>query len=504
MKWGRSVNAIDVLDLLEPTETYTPTDWQLADIERMSRSSATADWSEMGCFKTTTALWLAERRKVRNVLVVTSKMGKGTYFDAIPKALAGWKTYNVNLKQTTLFKDTLWQPEVNLDELLLTTQMGMHSEPWIFLVHYDCFQDRHEHKYGILKKFSKVYWDMLICDEAHKLKNRKTAWTRNIKRLQSKTRHVMTGTGFVNDPSEIWSILHFLDSREYSSYWKFRTKFCDEAQDARGYRIILGLKKNRVQEFRKIRADLGPRHTMDEVHQGVHHPIESVREVELNAEQKRMYRDIKAVLSTLDQSGERLDSPNVLSQLNRLRQICVATPQVDDSYFSPIVNRKVTEVSLVEPSSKLDEVMAILEELRWDAEVRRQVVIFSNFKDPLKLLEARFEDAGIPYLHMEQRHNEDQRYHMWHDLWPKGNHRVFMSTLALGGESINLTSAKYLIFLDRSWSPKDMMQAIGRVYRPGQVHVPEIIYISAKGTVDSYVKSRLDRKQGWFQEIFGK
>jgi len=280
--------------------------------------------------------------------------------------------------------------------------------------------------------------------------------------------------------------------------------YCDEYVDARGFRVIQGLKKFRVAEFRALRESLGPRHLMEEVHAGISHPIESSHEVELNATQRRMYTEIKSVLSTLDQAGETLSSPNVLSQLNRLRQICVATPQVDDRYFDAKQNRQVTAISLIEPSSKLDEVMDILDEIRWDEEVKRQVVIFSCFKDPLYLLEKRFEKAGITYLHMQQKHSERDRYSMWHDQFPKCEHRVFLSTLALGGESINLTPAKYLIFLDRSWSPKDMMQAVGRVYRPGQKHVPEVIYINAKKTVDSYVKSRLDRKTGWFNEIFGK
>lgn len=79
---------------------------------------------------------------------------------------------------------------------------------------------------------------------------------------------------------------------------------------------------------------------------------------------------------------------------------------------------------------------------------------------------------------------------------------MFLSTLALGGESINLSCAQYLIFLDRSWSPRDMMQGIGRVYRPGQEGAVEVIYINAKATTDSYVLSKLTTKKKWFDEIF--
>jgi len=440
-----------------------------------------------------------------SILVITSKNGKGAYFDAVPKSVEGWRIFNVNLKGATEYfaGEPDFNPSVDLDELLDTLRQGANREPWLVLVHYDCFIERHNKNHGILDKFASLEWDFIACDEAHKLKNRDTSWTKNIKKLRGKHKHIMTGTGFVNNPAEMWSLLNWLDRTRWSSYWGFRNRFCDQYYDVRGYQVIVGLKKSRVPEFRAIREEYGPRHTMAEVHSGISHPIETVHEVELDSTQKRMYREIKAYLRTLDEAGEPLRSPNVLSQLNRLRQVCVATPKVVGTHFDEKAQRQVTEIELTEPSNKLDEVMSILDELPWDDESKPQVVVFSNFKGPLCLLEKRFEKAGIPYLHLQVQMNEQKRYEMWHDTFPKKQHRVLMSTLALGGESINLACAQYLIFLDRSWSPKDMMQAIGRVYRPGQTGVPEIIYINAKGTVDSYVKSKLDKKVGWFNDIFG-
>ena len=56
------------------------------------------------------------------------------------------------------------------------------------------------------------HWDMVICDEAHRLKNYDAQWTRNIKKIKAAYKHIMTGTGFVNNPAEIWSLLDFLFS----------------------------------------------------------------------------------------------------------------------------------------------------------------------------------------------------------------------------------------------------------------------------------------------------
>lgn len=497
--------------LLEPlisVEQYSRRVWQERDLNYLAPMPYSANWGQMGTFKTSTGLWLLEKKKVKNALIITSKVGKGAYFSDFYKCLPeNWELYNVNINKT-LRRIEDYEEEVELTDLLAEIKLGFHNNPRVLLLHFDVLtkranentKEKSEDKIGIVDRLKGMQWDMILIDEAHRIKNPKAQWTQNIKRLKAKNKHVMTGTGFVNNPAEIWSLLHFLSPQDFSSYWKFRDHFCDIFRDARGYTLIRGIRPGHVEEFRALRKKLGPRHTMREVHRSIDKPIETVREVELNGPQKRMYDDIRTTLQTLDQKGVSLQSPNVLSMLNRLRQISVATPEVNGKAYSAQMNRMVTDVTLVEPSSKLDEVMRILEELDGD----EQIVVFSNFKAPLMMLERRLDKARIPYLHLQQHHSEATRYKLWHDEWPTKKHKVFMSTLALGGESINLSSAEYIIFLDRSWSPKDMMQAVGRVYRPGQKGAVEVIYINAKGTVDGYVKSKLDIKHGWFDQIFSE
>jgi SNF2 family DNA or RNA helicase len=217
-----------------------------------------------------------------------------------------------------------------------------------------------------------------------------------------------------------------------------------------------------------------------------------------------MYNEIKFNLYTMDQAGEPIHSPNVLSALNRLRQISVATPQVNRDYFDEKEQRRKQEIALVEPSSKLDALMEIIAGLEWDEERKDQVVVFSNFRDPIELAKARFEKAGISYIHMEQKDNDQQRYNKWAIEFPKKNHQVFICTLQLGSESISLTSATTCVFLDRSWSPKDNEQGVSRVWRPGQEGVANIIHINALNTTDQRVFESNRTKIGWFKEIFGE
>lgn len=462
------------------------------------------------CYKTTTALWLVQEKTkhIENprVLIITTKSGKGTYFQTLPEVLPDWTVVNVNTGKTTLL---LHGVELPYPVTVKSVPRDKPARPMIFISHYNAFSLRKKkgEKEGkpspMLKMLLNTEWDVVILDEAHRIKGRHTAWTKQIKKVKAKYKHIMTGTGFINDPSEIWSLLHFLEKRIFSSYWAFRNTFCEEYIDDAGFRHVAGIKSDMVAEFRNLVRTVGPRRTKKEVFPKLPHPIETEIEVELNPIQRAMYDSIKDDLFALDQAGEPFDAPNVLAALSRMRQISVATPHVIKTEFDSYTQRKKLFIELVEPSSKLDALMEIIEGLEWDQDRKDQIVVFSNFKDPIKLAKTRFEKKGITYLEMKQADNDQVRYNKWAIEFPKKEHQVFICTLQLGSESISLTSATTAVFLDRSWSPKDNSQGVARVWRPGQEEVANIIYINAKNTVDQYILSKVNRKQGWFKQIFG-
>jgi len=520
--------------------------FQEQELEQLVPLDNCANWDEMGCFKTSTVLWWLEEKfkhkayevdsdgvaeqtvvseKAPKVLVITTRSGKGTYWLLTPQVHPNWELFNIQRKKVTLVIDDM---ELPVDEIPLN---GNH--PMLFVAHYDVFTERKPRKkaidkaakkevteesnplleqmiqlhgkqdQGLVDELLKIEWDAVVIDEAHRIKGRKTGWTKNIKKLKTKRKQVMTGTGFINRPDEIWSLLHFLEPRRFTSYWRFRERYCDEEVDWSGFRKIKGIKPDTEQEFKELIRSFGPRHTKRDVFPNLPEPIFSPIEVELNATQLSMYEAIRDELYALDQQGLPILAPNVLSALQRLRQICVATPEVVRDYYDPEEGRRRQEIKLVEPSSKLDALMEIVEGLEWDDERRDQVVVFSNFKDPIELAKARFDKAGISYIHMQQSDNDRKRYEKWSIEFPKREKQVFICTLQLGSESISLTSATTCVFLDRSWSPKDNEQGISRVWRPGQEYPANIIHINAKDTVDERVFRVNEIKKSWFTQIFG-
>lgn len=486
------------------TDRYYPTSWQLEDLEKLSAIEQSCNFSEMGTYKTSTGLWLLEEKTKwttvtdasgRYALVVTTQSGKGTYFDAVPKCLPGWRLFNLDSRGAHEVLLGKFKVPMSLEELFGKLAKDEIEQPAIVLAHYNLFMD----KSPIRELLQAIMWPFVLVDEAHRIKDKDSQWTRNLKKLSSVNRHVMTGRGFVNRPDELYSLLNFLEPKTYGSYWKFRDYFCVDWVLQQGYRKFMGLNEDRLNEFRALVKHHGVRRMMREVHQDIAEPIVSKREIELTAIQRRIYDEIKDDLYALDQAGIPITSPNVLSQLNRLRQICVATPRVVTEYFDEQHQRRVQEITLEEPSAKLDEVMSIIDELDDPAE---QVVVFSNFNAPLALLKARLVKKNIPFIHMQEKDSADVRYRKWHDDWPKKEHKVFLTNVKLGGESINLSSAETVVFLDRSWSPNDNAQAVSRLWRPGQKGVVHVIHIEAVKTTDQRIEKAVASKEKWFRMIF--
>jgi SNF2 family DNA or RNA helicase len=517
----------------------TPADWQLEDLNEYNHLRNSANWSQMGCYKTSSALWMLQQKlnyiKNPRVLVVTTSSGKGAYFRDIPKTISDkWQVLNMKhdgfylimngmqIKIGKQLAETIEFPHIvvahyhlfsrsNLDKLEVCSGCGGSGLSDDFLQPcYVCDSS------GLLPKpetradhLLKRQWDMVMLDEAHRIKNPDTGWTTNIKKIKTNYKHIITGSGFVNRPDEIWSLLNFLEPDEFTDYWAFRGQYVVD-ENYSGYVTTVGLRASQVENFRNLRKRFGPRRTKPEVFPNLKEPIYEDIEVELNKIQRDMYNELERYLMTLDQQGVPLHSPNVLSQLQRMRQIAVATPEVISDTYDEKEDRRVIKIKLVEPSSKLDALMETIDGMQWDDEDKQQIVVFSNFNDPLELLQKRLDKAGIRYIRLKQSDSDTERYRKWAVEFPKKNHQVFLSTIKLGGESIDLTCASYVALLDLDWAPMNNEQAIERTWRPSgdteydtNRSAPIVIRFFAEDTVDQKMLDMNEEKKGWFDQIFG-
>ena len=182
-----------------------------------------------------------------------------------------------------------------------------------------------------------------------------------------------------------------------------------------------------------------------------------------------------------------LVAPVVIAQLIRLQQLAAAYVSFDEEY----------NTILSEPSAKLDVLMQILED-----NPDEQVVIFTQFKQLVRLACERFTRAGIPFSIITGDIKAKDRRTAVADF-QNCKTRVFIGTIGAGGEGITLTAASTVIFLDRDWSPARNAQAEDRLHRIGQKEAVQVVDIMAKNSIDIARFKKLEMKKDWIRRILG-
>ena len=333
-------------------------------------------------------------------------------------------------------------------------------------------------------------WFHVIADEAHRAKNRTAQQTKVLKKIKTEYKTALTGTPIANRPPDLWSILNWLYPKDFSSYWRWYARYSESHFDYRGttkYHVYDGPKNTgelqqriapfTVQRGREVRPQLPPRH------------VELM--VDLDPKQRRAYETMRKHMVAW--VGEQEDTPLVASavvaKLQRLQMLAIAHADIDSE----------GSVTMIEPSSKLDALMELLED-----NPNEQFVVFSQFRGTVSLLSSRLERLGIKYGRIIGGQSADERSSEI-DSFAAGASRIIVGTIAAGGEGIDgLQCASALVFVDRDWSPARNDQAIGRIDRLGQ-HGSVVVYdIVARNTVDQYKGQLLNRKASWIRQMLNQ
>lgn len=427
-----------------------------------------------------------------NVLVVTLKTPIQVWEDHLPTWFPSALGITPFRTMTDEEKQLLTDPELNVVSIVNWPQIRLNPDLQL--------------GWGL------KHWDYVIADECQNANNRKAQQTKLLKKIPTLRKRGFTATPMINAPQDMWSVLNWLFPRGpewlpkhqrqlFSSYWKFFEKFVEYDLHPLGFKLVKGprneeLLRKIIEPFyiRREQAELNPEIP------GIPPPPPEKIVVDLTPKQRRAYNEMKK--EALAWIGEDDDQPLpaqvAIAKLTRLRQFCTA-------YAELIVQRDeddvVTDVSvnLSEPSSKLDALMDIIESTGG-----RRIVVFTQFKQLLELAIKRFDKKGITYSKIVGGQSSSERREEI-EAFVRGERQVYISTIKAGGVGVDglQHASNICVFLDRSWSPADNKQAIGRVRRQGQKLVVREIHIDARDTVDQQVEAKLQKKRSWFRRIFG-
>ncbi len=333
-------------------------------------------------------------------------------------------------------------------------------------------------------------WDIVIVDEAHRIKNPKTARSKAIKAVADKAAYFwpMTGTPMRNCYSDFFGILHAVDPVRFSSYWNFIRLHLDSVPGIWGGVEILGPADRTA--FNAMLASYMFRRTKEEVLPDLPDKIVIDRPLTMPEDQAAAYQQmekefilyITKQLDNGDVLGDILYAPETIAQIIRLRQICL-TPEILGGAPS---------------SAKLEALYDIFEGM--DGE---RMIVYTCFKAFLPYIKNILDELEIPYGEIVGGQTSANRYKVEQQL-KSGDIKVVLGTIQAMGEGLNLQAASVAVFCDIDWVPAVNEQAEDRIHRPGIKTSPTIIKLYHPETIEEDIRATCIRKERAIEATVGR
>ncbi len=322
--------------------------------------------------------------------------------------------------------------------------------------------------------------DVIILDEAQRIKNWRTRTAQSVKRLASPYAVVLTGTPLENRLEELHSIVEFVDRFRLGPLYRFvhAHRLTDQGGKVIGYK-----------DLDKIRASLGGvmiRRRKSEVLKQLPERIDKNFFVPMTPEQMAIHQDYADIVAQLVNKWRRFKFLSDADSL-RLRIALANMRMVADNTW--LVDKKTVH------GPKIGELETLLRELV--IEGGEKIVIFSQWLRMNGLVEEVLERLDIGHVHLNGSVPSKERKHLMSRFKSDPACKVFLSTDA-GGVGLNLQSGSTVINLDIPWNPAILEQRIARVHRMGQKKPVRVINFISRNSIEERILDLLRFKKAVF------
>lgn len=338
-------------------------------------------------------------------------------------------------------------------------------------------------------------YDMLIIDEAHKLKNRKTSNYKFVSELRKKYCLLLTATPIQNDLQELYNLITLLKPGQLGGQESFQSNFIIDKRTAKNEDTL-------QQELSKVMI----RNTRSDGNLELTKRTVRNFTLTLSPDEQALYDGVTDyVRGRYEENRANLSS--VLSLVTLQREVCSSR----DAVFITLVNmfKKLPEDSpqrariweLVElirgikSNTKAETAMNIIRD------IEDKVIIFTEYRASQEYLLNFLKQHDIPAVPYRGGMNRGKKDWMM-DLFRR-RAKVLVATEA-GGEGINLQFCHHMINFDLPWNPMRVEQRIGRVHRLGQQNDVNIYNLSTQGTIEEHILHLLHEKINLFESVIGE
>ena len=325
--------------------------------------------------------------------------------------------------------------------------------------------------------------DLVILDEAQRIKNWETRTARSVKQIKSPYCLVLTGTPLENRLEELVSIVEFIDKHRLGPTYRFLHEHQDRDDNGRvvGYRNLDRIGKT----LEPILVRRRKKQVLDQLPER----LEKHFFVPMTPQQRLHHDENREIVARVAAKWRRYgflseaDQRRLMIALQNMRMSCNSTYLLDHE----------TDFSV-----KPDELLTVLDDLFEQPETK--AVIFSQWVRTHELSIRRFADRDWEHVFFHGGVESRKRMRLIDRFREDRACRVFLSTDA-GGVGLNLQHANVVINMDLPWNPAVLEQRIGRVHRLGQTQPVQVIHFVSQGTIEEGMLSVLAFKKSLFAGV---
>ena len=419
--------------LLDPPELKDLYPFQREGVEWLSGRNGGILADDMGLGKTVQVIaavrLLFNRAQLRSALVVCPK-----------SLIATWER-----------EFERWAPELGV--AVLTPPAQIREDAWkavagrchVLLTNYEQLRDPPE----ILKRTAP---DLIVADEAHRLRNRSARITSGSFQLEPKRFWALTGTPLERDLEDLATLLSLVAPKVFAPT---DAKLHPSSLRSRARPYVLRRRKQEVLE------ELPP-------------VLDTTETLELTEAQERAYRTAVKQYRRTGGNGEEL------ALLTRLQTLCDLDPESRES-------------------CKVERILYLLGRIR---EQREKAVVFSHRLEPLRALRIRIAERWGPEsaallvgeMDSEERERTVTRF--------RGDEEslALLASTRIGGEGLTLVEANHVFLFNQWWNPSANDQARDRVVRIGQRRKVRVYRFCCRGTIEEALERILKSKRKLFDD----
>lgn len=345
------------------------------------------------------------------------------------------------------------------------TARSWEKMPSVLIVSKDTWKLDHE-------RWHDFEFDVAVVDEAHFLRNYKTAQSKAVFKLKAKVKYALTGTPAVKHAVDVYGLLHFINPEAFPSYWQFAERYFVIHEDMWGKRIGEP-KEYRKDELKALMELNSVQRKRKDVMKWLPRKNHQTLYVQMEGKQMKLYEQMLETFVASDGDNE-VDTMNKLAQLTRLRQLCL--------------DPRLLGFDVVGVKTK-----ALLEFAENQQEPFIVMTMFSSYFDIIK---PELEKLGKRVGVIDGTLTQKKKFEVADDF-QRGGYDILLCNIIAAGTGFTLDRADTVVFIDKSFNPADNEQAQDRIVPTSEdrYHPIHVISLVCSGSIDERVNEIIENKE---------